>query len=57
MSLNKKQLDQCESSEWDFSDLNAMFGVRVEIRKRNEVAKGIPAFTQSILPARGGSSG
>jgi multimeric flavodoxin WrbA len=25
MSLNKKQLDQCESSKWDFSDLKALF--------------------------------
>ena len=25
MSLNKMQLDQCESSEWDFTDLKALF--------------------------------
>ncbi len=25
MELNKKQLEQCSSSQWDFSDLNALF--------------------------------
>ena len=25
MTLNKKQLEMCESSRWDFSDLKALF--------------------------------
>jgi hypothetical protein len=25
MKLNEKQLEQCESSSWDFTDLNALF--------------------------------
>ena len=32
--LNEKQLEMCETSKWDFSDLKALFNLR-QVRKRN----------------------
>jgi multimeric flavodoxin WrbA len=54
MSLNKKQLDQCESSEWDFSDLKALF-LNCTLKRSPELShtEGLINISKAIMEKNG----
>ena len=50
MSLSQKQIDLCESSEWDFSDLRALF-LNCTLKKSPELSntQGLIDISQAIM--------
>jgi hypothetical protein len=54
-TLNKKQLDLCESSKWDFSDLRALF-LNCTLKRTPEQShtEGLTAISKSIMEADAG---
>jgi multimeric flavodoxin WrbA len=54
MELNKKQLEQCSSSQWDFSDLKALF-LNCTLKPSPELShtEGLIAISRAILEKNG----
>ena len=54
MSLSKKQLDQCEASKWDFSDLNALF-LNCTLKRSPELShtEGLINISKPIMDKNG----
>lgn len=54
MNLNEKQLEQCESSKWDFSDLNALF-LNCTLKRSPEVShtEGLINISRAIMEKNG----
>ena len=54
MSLNKMQLDQCESSEWDFADLKALF-LNCTLKRTPELShtEGLINISKAIMEKNG----
>ncbi len=54
MSLNKKQLEQCASSKWDFSDLKALF-LNCTLKRSPEVShtEGLIDIAKAIMEKNG----
>ena len=50
MTLNERQLEQCESSGWDFSDLKALF-LNCTLKRSPEPShtEGFIAISKAIL--------
>ena len=50
MELNKKQLEMCESSKWDFSDLQALF-INCTLKKSPEMShtEGLIRISKAIM--------
>ncbi len=54
MELNEQQLEMCESSQWDFSDLNALF-LNCTLKKTPELSHtdGLIRISQAIMEKNG----
>ena len=54
MTLNEKQLKWCESSEWDFSDLRALF-LNCTLKKSPELShtQGLIDISRAIMEKNG----
>ena len=54
MGLNKKQLEQCESSEWDFSDLSALF-LNCTLKRSPDLShtEGLISISRAIMEKNG----
>ena len=54
MSLSKKQLDQCEASQWDFSDLKALF-LNCTLKRSPELShtEGLISISRAIMEKNG----
>jgi len=54
MGLSKKQLDQCESSRWDFTDLKALF-LNCTLKRSPEQShtEGLIAISKAIMEKNG----
>jgi multimeric flavodoxin WrbA len=54
MTLNEKQLEQCESSKWDFSDLNALF-LNCTLKRSPELShtEGLINISREIMGKNG----
>lgn len=54
MNLNKKQLEQCESSKWDFSDLKALF-LNCTLKRSPELShtEGLITISRAIMKKNG----
>jgi multimeric flavodoxin WrbA len=50
MALNKRQLDECDSNKWDFSDLNALF-LNCTLKKNPELShtEGLINISKAIM--------
>ena len=50
MTLNEKQLEMCETSQWDFSDLNALF-LNCTLKKSPELShtQGLIDISKAIM--------
>lgn len=54
MELSEKQLDMCETSQWDFSDLNALF-LNCTLKKTPEMShtQGLVEISKAIMEKNG----
>ena len=54
MTLNKKQIEQCENSKWDFSGLNALF-LNCTLKRSPELShtEGLIDISKSIMEKNG----
>ncbi|RLC68343.1 MAG: flavodoxin family protein, partial [Chloroflexi bacterium] len=54
MELNKQQIEECESSKWDFSDLKALF-LNCTLKRSPEVShtEGLINISRAIMEKNG----
>ena len=54
MTLNEKQLEMCETSQWDFSDLSALF-LNCTMKRSPEMShtRGLIDISKAIMEKNG----